>query len=73
MNLTTTTLTFYNPLTYYPHLGLGTYLTSAILIILLIIVSIDPILRLIKACQSSHTPDVRDDIIDEQTLIATKE
>lgn len=65
MNLTTTSLTFYNPLTYYPHLGLGTYVTSTIIFILIILVSIDPILRLIKAFKSSHTPDVRDDIIEE--------
>ncbi|CAD8137883.1 unnamed protein product [Paramecium octaurelia] len=74
MNLEITTLRFYNPLTYYPHLGLGTYVTSTILIILIIMALIDPIMRLIKACQSSHTPDDRDDIKDDQasTPVTTK-
>ncbi|CAD8057929.1 unnamed protein product [Paramecium sonneborni] len=71
INLSATKFTFYNPLTYYPNLGLGTFITSAIIIILLILVLIDPLMRFKKTLKSSHTPDVRDDI-DKQVKIEYK-
>ncbi|CAD8052163.1 unnamed protein product [Paramecium primaurelia] len=60
INPDTLQLNFYDPLSYFPHLGWETYVTSGILLILFILITIDPILRFITACQSKYTPDVRD-------------